>query len=396
MKGILLCADVRFPLERANGVQVVKTAAALARRGMPTTLLVRRSDPRTTPEILALFETVPSPRLTVRRLNVAHKKGSFGLPRLLYLIQAGVLARLALARGACIHTRDLQLADGLLSFGFGARRRLVYEAHAVEAILYRERHRLYDLAKTPAERKARRIERRERRVWRRAGGFVTTTNGIRETFSRLYGSRGRVEVIPNGCDVPGAELCPRLTVTDPPLVIYAGQLYPWKGVDVLVRAMRRVPGARLVVLGGIAEEPDLQRIAALVETCGLAGRVEMRGTVSHNCVIAALREAAVVVVPYLRSAMTEAHTSPIKAFEAMAAARPIVCTDLPSSREFLRHGENALLVPPGDAVALGDAISRLIGDRPLAARLARAAFADAPKYSWDARAEKLARLFEAL
>jgi glycosyltransferase involved in cell wall biosynthesis len=118
--------------------------------------------------------------------------------------------------------------------------------------------------------------------------------------------------------------------------------------------------------------------------------------VSQRQVFAALREATVVAVPFLRSAMTEAHTSPIKAFEAMAAARPIVCTDLPSSREFLRHCENALLVPPGDPVALGDAISRLIKDRPLAERMAQTAFADAFAYSWDARAEKLSRLFEAL
>ncbi|MBN2371261.1 MAG: glycosyltransferase family 4 protein [Vicinamibacteria bacterium] len=396
MRGVLICADVRFPLERANGVQVVKTAAALARRGTPTTLLVRSTDPRPTEGILALFGIMPSPLLVVRRLSVAHRKGCFGLPRLLFLIQAGFLARLALARGLCVHTRDLQLAEGLLALGSGARRRLVYEAHAVEATLYRERHRLYGLRATPNARKARRIERRERRVWRRAGGIVTTTNGIRETFSRLYGDRERAEVVPNGCDVPEEGVAPRLPTTEPPSVVYAGQLYPWKGVDVLVQAMRRVPRARLVILGGLAGEPDMARIGALVESCGLGGRIEMRGTVPQGQVFAALLEASVVAVPYLRSAMTEAHTSPIKAFEAMAAARPIVCADLPSSREILRHGENALLVPPGDAVALGDAITRLIEDRPFAERLARAAFADAPNYSWNARAVKLARLFEAL
>ena len=48
MTAVLIAADVRFPLERANGVQIVKTAAALTRAGADATLLVRDSDPRPT------------------------------------------------------------------------------------------------------------------------------------------------------------------------------------------------------------------------------------------------------------------------------------------------------------------------------------------------------------
>jgi glycosyltransferase involved in cell wall biosynthesis len=99
-------------------------------------------------------------------------------------------------------------------------------------------------------------------------------------------------------------------------------------------------------------------------------------------------------VPFLRTAMTERHTSPIKAFEAMAAGRPIVATDLPSTREVLRDGENALLAPPGDADALAAAIRRLLADEKEAERLARAAWELSPAYSWDARARALRALFD--
>ena len=105
-----------------------------------------------------------------------------------------------------------------------------------------------------------------------------------------------------------------------------------------------------------------------------------------------LARATVVAVPFLKTAMTERHTSPIKAFEAMAAGRPIVASDLPSSREFLKDGENALLVPPGDVAALASAIERLLEDRPLAERIAATAYAEAPQYSWDARAQRLGEL----
>jgi glycosyltransferase involved in cell wall biosynthesis len=176
--------------------------------------------------------------------------------------------------------------------------------------------------------------------------------------------------------------------------LYAGQLYPWKGVDVLVEAMTDVPDAKLVILGGLDGEADWKRIRALVDARGLSGRTEMPGTVPQVRVAEELRRAAIVAVPFLRSTMTERHTSPLKAFEAMAAGRAIVATDLPSSREFLRDGENARLVPPGDAFALSSALQQLLAEPTRAEQLARAAYAEAPRYSWDARAQALRTLLE--
>jgi len=386
-------ADIRFPLERANGVQIVKTAAALARGGHATTLLVRKSDPRETAEILALYGIAADARLRVRRLAVGHRAGRFALPRLRFLARATAASLAALQRGDVVLTRDLQLADALLSLG-GAR--VVYESHAVEALLYRERAAIYGTAEPTSEAKARRLERRERRVWQRAAGIVTTTAGIRSSFEAAFGPRARTRVIPNGCDVPDARAFPGLPQESPARVLYAGQLYPWKGVDVLVEAFAFVPDARLVILGGLAGEPDFERVRALVLAHGLDGRVELKGTLPQIQVAQELARAAAVAVPFLKTGMTERHTSPIKAFEAMAAGRPIVASDLPSSREFLRHGENALLVAPGDPAALAEALRRLLLEKQLAETLARNAYAEAPRFSWDARARKLGELFQEL
>jgi glycosyltransferase involved in cell wall biosynthesis len=387
-KVVLIPADVRFPLERANGVQIVKTAAALARAGARPTLLVRRSDPRPTAEILALYGERPDPWLTVRRAFVFHRPGRFAVPRAVFLARATAAACAATARGAAVFTRDLQLADLLLRLG---RRPLLYEAHAVESLMYGERARLYGNDERPDPAKARRLAGREARVWRDADGLVTTTAGIRDSLAEAYGARGHVRVVPNGCDVPEGP-CPAPSAEHPPRVVYAGQLYPWKGVDLLVEAMAAVPGARLVVLGGLSGEPDLGRIRARVAGLGLSERAELPGSVPQAQVAGELRRAAVIVVPFLRSRMTERHTSPLKAFEAMAAGRPIVISDLPSTREVLRHEETALLVPPGDADALADAIRRLLADAALARRLAGAAFVEARRYSWDTRARAILSL----
>jgi glycosyltransferase involved in cell wall biosynthesis len=385
-------ADIRFPLERANGVQVLKSAAALARAGVHTTLLVRRTDPRTTREILALYGLEPHPDLAIRRLPVLHRPGSFVLPRASFLLRAAASTLRSLAHGAVVLTRDLQLADFLLALPKGRSRRVVYEAHAVEALLYGERGALYGTAERPNPVKLQRIAGREARVWRRAAAVVTTTAGIRDSFAEAYGAREGVRVVPNGCDVPAERTFPGLP--EDGRILYAGQLYPWKGVDVLVEAAARVPEARLVILGGIDGEGDLPRVRALVESLGLSSRTEMLGTVPQARVAEEMRRASIVAVPFLRTAMTERHTSPLKAFEAMAAGRAIVATDLPSSREILEDGKDALLVPAGDPGALATALGRLLEDKTLALRLARAAWEKAPRYSWDSRAQALKSVLE--
>jgi len=387
---VLVPADIRFPLERANGVQIVKTAAALSGAGARTTLLVRQSDPRPTSDILALFGVDPHPCLHVRRLGVLHRRGTFVLPRASFLARATLAVLPALRRRAVVFTRDLQLADVLLRLP--GRPRVVYEAHAVEALMYTERGALYGTDERPDPRKRARLSAREGRVWRRAAAVVTTTAGIRDTFAETYGTRVGVRVVPNGCDPPEGRF--RGLPEGEPEVLYAGQLYPWKGVDVLVQAFALVPRGRLVILGGIDGEQDLARVRALVDRLGLGSRVDLRGLVPQARVADALARATVVAVPFLRTAMTERHTSPLKAFEAMAAGRAIVASDLPSTREVLRHGETAWLVPPGDPAALADGLRRLLEDPALATSLARSAHAHARAFAWPARGRALVDVLE--
>jgi glycosyltransferase involved in cell wall biosynthesis len=75
--------------------------------------------------------------------------------------------------------------------------------------------------------------------------------------------------------------------------------------------------------------------------------------------------------------------------------RPIVASDLPAFREVVRHREHALLFDAGSAQALAAAVRAVIDDPELARSIARRAFETARDYTWDARAERLDRLFSA-
>ena len=203
----------------------------------------------------------------------------------------------------------------------------------------------------------------------------------------------RIAVVPDGTVAPAATLPPR----DPASrqVVYAGQLYRWKGIDTLLEAFARLPGANLTIVGGRGDagDPDLAACRERVAELGIAERVDLAGYVPHASVRARIAEAAVAVVPLPDNLMARYFTSPLKVFDYMAAGVPIVASDLPSIREVLTDGDNALLVPPDDPDALASAIRRLLVNPGLADRLRRTAFERVAGYTWDARA---ARIIEAL
>jgi glycosyltransferase involved in cell wall biosynthesis len=175
---------------------------------------------------------------------------------------------------------------------------------------------------------------------------------------------------------------------------YAGHLYPWKGVNLIVEAVAALPDSRALIVGGHPQEPDLARVQAFAAELDCASRVTFTGLVAPTDVAARLRAADVLVLPNPASAVSSAFTSPLKLFEYMAADRPIVASDLPSIREVLAHERNALLVPPGNPQALTAAIRRLKDDRALGVRLAERALEDVRGYTWAKRAERLEALFD--
>jgi glycosyltransferase involved in cell wall biosynthesis len=72
--------------------------------------------------------------------------------------------------------------------------------------------------------------------------------------------------------------------------------------------------------------------------------------------------------------------------EAMSAGLPVVASDLPVFREYLRPGQDALMVPVDDAGALATALAAVLGDEALAARLRAAGHAVAARFTWAASA----------
>jgi glycosyltransferase involved in cell wall biosynthesis len=383
---LLYFADIRFPLERANGIQTMETCHALARAGSEITLIVRPDTARPARDPFAFYGLPPIDRLRIERPPIA---GPALARRVGYLSFA--TGRAIGARADVLFTRDLGLASALVRIPRRLRPPLIYESHGVAPEVARALPELLATAARPSAAKLARLERREARVWRRAEGYVTITAGLAAELGERYGPRPHLAVIPDGTRVDADAMgCPPPEITARRAVAgYAGHLYAWKGADLLLEVLARLPEVEGLIVGGHEREPDLARLRRRADALGIVPRVRFTGLVPPAEVPAYLRRADVLVLPNPESAIATRFTSPLKLFEYMAACRPIVASDLPAIREILRDGDTALLARAGDPQSFAAAVRRLLDDRALAVRLADAARAHVLEFTWDRRAARI-------
>jgi len=385
---VLCFADTRFPIERANGVQTMHTCHALARRGYEVRLVVRPDSASPARDPLAFYGLAPEPRLQIATIPA---RGPARARRIRFLLDS---LRLATgSRDAIVLTRDLGLAAWLLQLPKSRRSRAVYESHGLSVSVAQEMPALLGKPElAPSSAKLKRLDRREARVWLRAAAYVTITRGLADELTSRYGTRANVFVVPDGAPAAGP-----LPAPDAGRFIagYAGHLYPWKGVDTFVRALAHAPGVHALIVGGHPGERDLDRVSRLVRELGLQDRVTITGLVAPTAVRHTLAAASVLVLPNAPSAISERYTSPLKLFEYLTMGRPIVASDLPAIREVLADDRSAVLVPAGDARALGHALVALKNAPAAAAELGRAALSLSTRFTWEARAERIEAALDA-
>lgn len=212
--------------------------------------------------------------------------------------------------------------------------------------------------------------------------IVTVCKPFADVLAARGAARERIHVLSNAIedhDPPAAEEIERLRSTlgirkDDRVLVAIGRLSAEKGQHYLLQAVARLSAERsadrikLILVG---DGPDRDSLTAAARRLGVDAT--FTGHQSNPWPYFFLAD--VFVLPSLSEG------SPLVLFEAMQAARPIVATSVGGVPETVTHGEEALLTPPADDAALAAAITRLLSDASLAARLGSNAHAAVKRFS---------------
>ena len=373
---IAYLSKVRVPSTDASAVQVMKMCGAFAEAGHEVTLHARPGvmpcdDPFAYYRVKQRFTIRQHERppieligtaVLVQRMRRAMRTGP--APELLYAREPHILAQVA-----------------------GLKVPMVFEAHeAPHAGLDR---RVQDwLFRRPNFRRV-----------------VTITEALAERYRHEYPQLRDKEIVVahSGADLPeladAASPSAGEDADERPLRVgYVGQLYPGKGMEIVVPLARALPHVRFDVIGGNPEAVTRWRREA--RDCA---NLHLHGYQPPTRTAAFYRALDVLLVPTQPTMGVAAGgwvpgkwTSPMKLFECMAHGKAIVASDLVSLREVLSHEHNALLA---DATTLDewiDAVGRLEREPALRAALGEQAATDfRGSYTWQRRAQRVLQNIEA-
>jgi glycosyltransferase involved in cell wall biosynthesis len=214
-----------------------------------------------------------------------------------------------------------------------------------------------------------------------ADGIVAVTEGLARWATRVSGN-STTAVIPNGA-YPEAFVPSDASGADA-YVAFVGALAPWQGVDVMLRAVRLPQwpsGVALTIAGDGALRDDCER-------ANDGTSLRYVGVVPHERVPELLGGSiANLCVQTPTSGRGDVGCSPIKLYEGLASGRPVVASDLPGVGEVVNDARCGIVIPPGDARLLAEAVARLRTDERLAAEMGRRGReALIREHSWAARA----------
>ena len=350
---ILHCYRPRLPVLRAQTIQSLHTAHALARRGHQVSVFADRTADWAGDTAAALepYGLKPHAQFDLRVASLHH-------PGLAGLRFRRLLTQWMLGRAGIVYARSKKWARFALRFGAFSSARLVLEVHEVDSA---------QLAERGADASG--VFALERQVLSAASGVVANCEGTLEQLRAAHG-----EAVPRACVIHNGTSADRVVDPTPHegcVVGYVGSPRRYKDVETVLRAAE-VLGAevRFRVIGATQED------AGDLDVRG-SSNVEIASAVPYPQVPAVLSGLDVAVLPLGTDLYSRELASPLKLWDYLAAGLRVVAADTPAVRRIC--GDRGAYYQPGDADSLVAAIRKALDSARPASRLR----------TWDDRAAEV-------
>jgi glycosyltransferase involved in cell wall biosynthesis len=388
--------NLDFPSKMANMIQTINTCHALAESGKATVHFILRNPKRWSVEdILGYYGLKESSNLFIHSITTPYIPLPFigkGLNMLFkFKLYLKVMSLFQNYPDSIVYARDINVLNLLVRIKRIFRIKIIYEAHSIQAWFFKNLNTWNSDTKSFSEWKGKWYAYKEIRVLKRVDFIVTVTQRLKNILVEEFGiEKKKIFVIPDA-----TKLIPLDELVSPredrkKVVGYAGQLNIIRGVDVLIKAMKYLDNeVELLIVGGNSEK-DLERLKNLANILNLSNKITFTGYIEPVRIKNYMIKMDVLVMPHLDHIHSTNFSSPLKMFEYITLKKPIVATDLLSTKEILRDGENAILVKPNDPEALASGIKLVLENKELAKRIAENAYKDVcENYTWEKRADKI-------
>lgn len=212
--------------------------------------------------------------------------------------------------------------------------------------------------------------------------IITPSQVTAEYLQKCGAIASKIKVIPNGVDLDifkFSDLLVRDKTTESRefKLLYFGTLSSWQGVDLAIEALQLIAKelpTKLTVIGAFGSDRSFPRIARAAAKLEVAERLELIPSLTQLELVNYIHQADVVIAPLTPNDRNLVQgCCPLKVLESMAAGTPVISSDIPVVRELGVNGRHFLLVKPGSAKAIKDAVLQLAANPELARELAIAA-----------------------
>lgn len=380
---MIYLANARIPSEKAHTYQILKMCEAFASIGIDVKLLYPFRFQNEMGRIKNIWQHYKIEKIfDLKRvfcidLIVLDRRLHFKFSRILSLVQSFTYAMrvflhiIRVDNSVIIYTRDKITVFLLLLFKKLVKGKIYYESHEFPNT---QHHLIIHL-------------------FRNLDALIVITSTLKELYIQHGFPPAKIHVAPDGVDLKifGRGIAKQKEreklglPLEEKIICYTGHLYRWKGVYTLADSAKRLQDCLFLIVGGTAL--DIPKYKEYLREKDISN-VKMVGYVPPGVVPEYLSVADVVVLPNsAKENISKYYTSPLKLFEYMASQKPIVASDLPSIREILTHGVNAILVEPDNPDALAAGIKYAIENEQFSQRIASKASQDVKCYTWHRRAE---------